>query len=268
MLNQPVRIKKECNMNRIKIVIVMISLLASGLCMAQEDMTRVWFEEGNAAYNEGKYEQALERYSHIVDFGMESPELYYNMGNVYYKMRSYPMSILYYEKALKLDPGNEDIRTNLEIANLAVVDKIDKIPESFIVRWWNGLKSLCSADGWAWVSISAFALTLLCLYLFLMSRRTGWRKAGFFAGLLMLLALGLSVAFAIGKQRDLVRQGEAIIITPTVTVMSSPSESSVDLFVLHEGTKVSILDSAKEWKKVKIADGSVGWLPADDMIAF
>ena len=199
---------------------------------------------------------------------MESASLFYNIGNTYYKQREFPLSILYYEKALKLDPGNEDIRTNLEIANMAVSDKIEKIPEPFYTRWWNDLKSLFSADGWAWVSIVAFALTLLCLYLFLMARRTGLRKIGFFVGLVMVLALALSVTFAIEKKNGLSRQDQAIITTPTVTVKSSPSTSGVDLFVLHEGSKVKILDHSMEWNKVRIADGSEGWLQAEDMIAF
>ena len=245
-----------------------MALLTSAVAMAQSDMPGTWFEEGNAAYNEGNYELALEKYWHIVDFGVESAPLYYNMGNAYYKMKEYPLSILYYEKALKLDPGNEDIKVNLEIANLAVADKIEKLPEPFFVRWWNSLKSMFSADGWAWVSIITFALTLFCLYLFLMSRRTGVRKAGFFVGLLTLIVLALSVTFAIGKYNTLSRQDEAIITTPTVTVKSSPSTSSVDLFVLHEGSKVQILDQSMEWSKVRIADGSEGWLLSEDMIAF
>lgn len=255
-------------MKKIRSIIIILALLVSATAMAQSDMPTTWFEEGNAAYNEGNYDLALEKYGHIVDFGVESAPLYYNMGNVYYKLKEYPLSILYYEKALKLDPRNEDIKVNLEIANLAVADKIEKIPEPFYVRWWNSLKSLFSVDGWAWVSIVAFVLTLFCLYLFLMSRRTGVRKVGFFVGLLTLLALVLSVTFAIGKHRQLSRQDEAIVTTPTVTVKSSPSVSSVDLFVLHEGSKVQILDRSMEWNKVRIADGSEGWLQAEDMIAF
>ena len=248
-----------------KMIMILAVLLVSVAGMAQ---VNEWFKEANDAYNEGDFEQALVLYGNIEDSGMESAELYYNMGNTYYKMKKYPMSILYYEKALKLDPGDEDIRTNLEIANLAVVDKINVLPQSFIARWWNGAKSKLSADGWAWVSVGAFALLLLCLFAFLMARRTGLRKVGFFAGLLMLLCLAFSVVFAIGNYTDQRSQDEAIVMTSTVNVKSSPSDISVDLFVLHEGAKVRILDSTKGWNKIRIADGSVGWLPAESMIAF
>ncbi len=243
-------------------------LAVAGMSQTDGDSYENWFQSGNMAYNEGNYDQALSIYTQIQDAGQESVPLYYNMGNTYYKLKDYPMAILYYEKALKLDPGNEDVRVNLEIANLAIVDKINQIPQSFLAKGWNGLKTLFSTDGWAWVSVAAFALLLLCLFLFLMSRKMAWRKAGFFVGLLSLLCLAASVAFAIGRHIDQQQQDEAIIVTPTVTVKSSPNASSVDLFVLHEGTKVRILDAAESWNKVKIADGSVGWLPSDDMIAF
>jgi tetratricopeptide (TPR) repeat protein len=253
-----------------KIVIGLLLVLGSNVCMAQLQSVSYnnWFEDGNAAYSEGNYEQALTFYTHVVEVGMESAELYYNMGNTYYKMKQYPMSILYYEKALKLDPGNEDIRTNLEIANLAVVDKINVLPQSFIKRWWNSLKTLFSPDGWAWCSVITFGLLLLCLFAFLMARRSGLRKLGFFVGLLMVACLVLSLVFSIQKYKDLKVQDEAIVMTPTVTVMSSPSENSVGLFVLHEGSKVRILDTAKDWNKIRIADGSVGWLQTEHTIAF
>lgn len=239
-----------------------------GICRAQSDSYENWLVEGNTAYDEGNYEQALTLYSQIEEAGVESAALYYNMGNTFYKMKSYPMAILYYEKALKLNPGNEDIRTNLEIANMAIVDKINVLPQSFIQRWWNGLKQSFSADGWAWVSVAMFGLFLVSLFVFLMSRRIGWRKAGFFVGIVALVCFALSLVFAIGQYRDLKYQDEAIIMTPTVTAKSSPSVNSVDLFVLHEGTKVRILDSAKDWNKIRIADGSLGWLQASDMVAF
>lgn len=257
-------------MKKIALIGLVLVFWASGVCRAQ--LTSVsynnWFEDGNTAYDEGNYEQAMTFYNSIVEVGMESADLYYNMGNTYYKMKDYPHAILYYEKALKLNPGDEDTRVNLEIANLAVVDKINPIPQSFLKRWWNNLKSLFSADGWAWLGVGLFAVLLTCLFAFLMSRRTGLRKLGFFVGLVALLCLTLSVIFAVESQRSLSRHDEAIVMTPTVTVMSSPSDQSVGLFVLHEGAKVRVLDSARDWNKIKIADGSVGWLPASDMTEF
>lgn len=255
-------------MKKITILLITMMMSVAGMAQLSSVSYNYWFEEGNAAYNDGNYDQALAYYNQIVEVGLESSALYYNMGNTYYKIKSYPMAILYYEKALKLDPGNDDIRTNLEIANLAVVDKINVLPQSFIARWWNGLKSSFSADGWAWVSVAAFGMLLLCLFAFLMSRRTGLRKAGFFVGLLLVVVLAFSLVFAVAQYRDMRHQDEAIVMTPTVTVKSSPSENSVDLFVLHEGAKVRIMDSAKEWNKIKIADGSVGWLQSSAMIAF
>lgn len=257
------------DLNKKKWLLVLMVVL-TGWCVAQssDESYKTWFNEANAAYNEGNYEEALEKYNQIVDSGMESAPLYYNMGNTYYKMRDYPHSILFFEKALKLDPANEDIRTNLEIANLAVVDKIEQLPQSFVARWWNNLKSLFSVDGWAWVSVISFGLVLLSLYLFLMSRRMGWRKTGFFAGLLFFVVFALSIVFAIDKHRDVNHADEAIVMTPTVTVKSSPSVSCVDLFVLHEGTKIKILDTAEDWNKIKIANGSVGWIQNKDVVAF
>lgn len=262
--------KKRFDMKKIALIGIILAFWVTGVCHAQ--LTSVsynnWFEDGNAAYDEGNYEQAMTFYNSVVEAGMESAPLYFNMGNTYYKMKDYPHAILYYEKALKLDPSDEDIRVNLEIANLAVVDKINPIPQSFLARWWDSLRSSFSADGWAWLSVVFFALLLASLFAFLMSRRMGLRKAGFFVGLIALLCLAFSVAFAIENHRALSRHDQAIVMTPTVTVMSSPSDQSVGLFVLHEGAKVRVLDSARDWNKIRIADGSVGWLPASDMTEF
>ena len=227
-----------------------------------------WFDQGNTAYNSGDYGNAVELYQKILDSGMESVPVYYNMGNAYYKMREYPMAIYCYEKALKLDPSNEEVQTNLEIANLAIVDKIEPVPQSFIVRWWRSLRAMCSSDLWAWCSVGAFALLLICAFLFFRSRRVGLRKLGFFMGLIFLIVFALSVVFAAQLRHAATTQDQAIIMTSTVTVKSSPAEASVDLFVLHEGAKVTILESSNGWNKIRIANGSVGWLEADDMLPF
>lgn len=227
-----------------------------------------WFDQANTAYNSGNYDDAVGLYQKILDTGMESVPVYYNMGNAYYKMSEYPMSIYYYEKALKLDPSNDDVRTNLEIANLAIVDKIEPVPQSFIVRWWRSLRAMCSSDRWAWWSVAAFALLLICAFMFFRSRRIGLRKLGFFMGIIFLVVFTLSVIFAAQFRHSANVQDQAIIMSPTVTVKSSPAQASVDLFVLHEGTKVTILQSSNGWNKVRIANGSIGWLEADKMLSF
>lgn len=247
-------------------LLILISLAA--LTMQAQTQNEQWFEQANAAYNVGNYDSAMVLYEKILATDVESVPLYYNMGNAYYKMREYPMAIYCYEKALKLDPSNDDVRTNLEIANLAIVDKIEPVPQSFIVKGWNGLKHRLSSDQWAYVSIGAFALLLVAVYLFLRARKMGLRKLGFFGGLALVVVLALSVFFAAQLKHDSLTQDQAIVMAPTVMVKSSPNEISVDLFVLHEGTKVSLLDEADGWCKIKIANGSVGWLQADFMRPF
>lgn len=233
-----------------------------------QERVEVWFEQANAAYNMGDYDSARIVYEKILASDVESVPLYFNLGNAYYKMREFPMAIYYYEKALKLDPSNEEVQTNLAIANHAIVDKIEPVPQSFIVRGWRNLRASLSGDQWAWCSVVFFALFLVSLFLFLRSRKVGLRKLGFFMGILFVLAFGLSILFAAQLKQVSETQDQAILIAPTVTVKSSPSEVSVDLFVLHEGTKVSVLETTNGWCKIKIANGSVGWLEAEKMLPF
>ena len=257
--------KGEIAMKRYTLLIYVLTIM--GWAVAQNPADE-WFNQANAAYNSGNYEDAVELYQKILDTDMESVPVYYNMGNAYYKMREYPMAIYYYEKALKLEPSNEEVRTNLEIANLAIVDKIEPVPQSFIERWWRSMRAMFSSDRWAWWSVAAFALLLVCAFMFFRSRRIGLRKLGFFMGIIFLIAFSLSVVFAAQLRHAVTTQDQAIIMSPTVTVKSSPAEASVDLFVLHEGTKVTILESSNGWNKVRIANGSIGWLEADKMLSF
>ena len=248
--------------------LILISLLAlMGSVFAQDDAD-AWFEKANATYNSGNYDSAIVIYDKILDAGLESVPVFYNMGNAYYKLHDYPMAIYCYEKALKLDPSDEDVQTNLAIANAAIVDKIEPMPQSFVVRWWHNLRSALSGDQWAWCSIGAFAVLLLMLFLFLRARKVGLRKLGFFMGLLFLIAFGLSVVFAWQLKQIADTQDQAIVMTPTVTVKSSPSTNSVDLFVLHEGAKVEVMDTQGEWAQIRIANGSVGWLEVSEMRIF
>ena len=247
-------------------LLILIALFSLA-CKAQQNAND-WIEQANAAYNMGNYDSAKIVYEKILSTDMESVPLYFNLGNTYYKMHEYPMAIYYYEKALKLDPSNEEVQTNLAIANHAIVDKIEPVPQSFIVKFWCNTRALLSGDQWAWCSIAFFALLLVSAFLFLRSRKIGVRKLGFFAGIVFLLVFGLSVVFAAQQKYAYENQDQAIIMAPTVTVKSSPNAASVDLFVLHEGTKVTVLESSDGWNKVRIANGSVGWLEVDKMLSF
>lgn len=260
--------KGKTEMKRYTLLLICIlAVMGLGTIQAQENGD-VWFEQANAAYNASNYDSAMVLYEKILASDMESVPLYFNMGNTYYKMREYPMAIYCYEKALKLDPSNEDVQTNLAIANRAIVDKIEPMPQSFIERWWQNARALFSGDQWAWLSIVVFALLLVSVFMFLRSRKMGLRKLGFFVGLVFLLAFVLSVIFAMQLKQSSLAQDQAIIMTPTVNVKSSPNETSVDLFVLHEGTKVDVLETENGWNKIRIANGSVGWLSEDSMRCF
>jgi hypothetical protein len=221
--------------------------------------------QANEAYSAGQYEKASDLYQKVVKEGYSSPELFYNLGNAYFKMNDLPHAILWYERARRLDPGNEDINFNLNVANSRISDKIEAVPELFYKRWFHSLTDLYPANSWAWYTVAAFLLSLASLCVYVVSRNLVFRKAGFWSGLVLfagtLFLLWISWA-AYSQVRSL---REAILFTPTVTVKSSPDEKSVDLFVLHEGTKVQILDQIGDWYEIRIANGSVGWLPAPSM---
>lgn len=216
-------------------------------------------------YAKAAYDSAIVHYETIVKQGLHSANVYYNLGNAYYKLRQIPEAILYYEKALKLDPGNEDIRHNLNLANALIIDKIEPVPVFFLKQWWTTFYNLLPADTWAWISILFFGLTLFNLWLFLTSRNMLLRKTGFFSGLVMLFLFIGSFGLASQKYYYTQRMNEAIVFAPTITVKSAPSTTGVDLFVLHEGSKVRLLEESQGWYKIRIANGSVGWMPAETL---
>ena len=246
-------------MKTLKINIVLILLLFpfSATMASGTDSLVI---RGNQAYNEASYEKAIDLYLDVIKKGYESSELHYNIGNSYFKLNRIPEAILYYEKAKKLDPTNEDIDYNLSLANSRTIDKIDAIPELFYVKWWNKLKNLTDFDGWAWIGTGAFMFFWVLVLFFTFSKRIAIRKISFWTGILVILITVLSFVLAGESYRETTREKEAIIFTPTLTVKSSPNENSVDLFVIHEGTKVRITDRVESWTEIVIANGSKGWV--------
>jgi tetratricopeptide (TPR) repeat protein len=241
-----------------------IVLWAAG-CFQGVHATNVFVEKANKAYGEGLYAEAADLYKKVAASGYEAPELYYNLGNSCFKLNDYPGAILWYERAKRLDPGNEDISFNLNVANSKIADKIEPVPEMFYRRWYFGLVNRFSADAWAWLSVICFLAAFAGATLYLLAARLFLRKTGFWSGALFLVLFLFTLLFAVSASDQARNVGEAIIFTPSVTVKSSPDEKSVDLFVLHEGTKVRIMDQIGTWYEIRIANGSVGWLPSTAM---
>jgi tetratricopeptide (TPR) repeat protein len=245
-----------------KFLVILFLLCAT---FAWADDNTLLIEEGNKLYSQNDYQQAAELYQKVIENGYESPELYYNLGNTYFKLDNIPSAILYYEKARKLAPGNDDILFNLNIANSRIVDKIETVPEVFYARWWNNLVYALSLDSWGWISLTAFGLAVLMLLVFLLSNIVWIRKSSFWSGIIFLILFAFSFLLAQQKHASFSSDHQAIVFTPTVTIKSSPTDSSIDLFVIHEGTKVQLTDHVGAWYEIEIANGSVGWLKEEDI---
>lgn len=243
-----------------KRIYLLVFMMVAAIGLKAQTIQNQEFTKANFYYNESRYDTALVIYEKILNEGYVSVPLLYNIGNTYFKLRNYPMAILHYEKALKIDPTNEDTRHNLAIANALITDKIEPMPVFFLTKWWRSTGNLMSANGWTKTSWELFGLLLVLVFLYITARTKGVRKTTFFSSIIVLILLVCSSIFSYQKHKYLNERNEAIVMTPTITVKSSPSASGVDLFVLHEGSKVEIIDNADKWDKIKIADGSVGWM--------
>ena len=248
--------------------IIAIMLVVVAFADAKAQKPEELLKEANLLYNENAFDSAAAAYENILSKGYSSADLYYNLGNTYYKLRNYPLAIFYYEKSLKLDPRNEDTRHNIEIAKLFITDKIEPIPDIFFKKWWNSLSDSLTLNTWAIITIIIFALLLLCIFLYIISRTKALRKSTFFLGIILIILMICSFTISMQKYNYLNSKNEGIVTTPTITVKSSPSSTSVDLFVLHEGSKVKVLDKTEGWDKIRIANGSIGWLPSSTIIKY
>ncbi len=192
-------------------------------------------------YSNAKYDSAALIYQSIIDSGYQSPELYYNMGNAYFKLQEIPSAILYYEKALKLRPSDENIQYNLNLCNTMIPDRIEKVPKLFFIQWYENLYHYFPIDTWASIGIGLFSIFSALLLFFFLSNKIILKKIGFWAAVFFLILSIFSFFLTSQKYASFKNHNEAIVFTPSITIKSSPSKNSVDLFVIHEGTKVTIL---------------------------
>lgn len=220
--------------------------------------------EADSAYIRNDFAAAAEIYEQILSHDEESADIYYNLGNSYYKMNNIAKAILNYERALLLQPGDGDVRFNLELARSKTVDKVTPVSEMFFVTWTRSLINLMSEKAWASTGIAMFIFAILSLSLFFFRKKIMLKKIGFIAAICLILCTIVANVFASEQKESLVKHDHAIIMAPSITVKSTPNQSGTDLFILHEGRKVTIKDDTmKEWKEIKLEDGNVGWVPAN-----
>ena len=250
--------------NKVKILILLflVTLISQGF---GQETRKEKYNAGIESFKSGNYPDALQKWSEIYASGYRSAELEYNIGNAYFKLDNNPGAILFYERALLLKPADEDILYNLQIARTLVTDRFEEIPELFFIRWFNFLSLLVSTNSWAILSLAAFLLCLCFLSLYFYSSGYKLKVLGFWLALLMLFISAFSIALS-ARNKSLVRDSKmAVIFSPLVNGKSSPDNSGTDLFVLHEGTKVSVGDEVGEWLEIRLSDGNKGWIPANSL---
>lgn len=237
-----------------------IILFALSLSMISLSAQNERFEEGNQLYSDGKYQEAIDTYSGILSTGVESGELYFNLANAYYKNGELANAILNYERAVLLKPHDKDIKYNLELANSQTTDKIESIDDFFISEWVQDLRNKTTSDTWAFIGVACFILTIIMAAFFFFSNSVILKKAGFYLGVGLIVATGVTLTFSNSQKNKLMVRNHAIVFSPSLTVKSSPNVNGTEIFILHEGTKVEIVSTLGQWKEIQIADGTVGWV--------
>ena len=242
---------------------IVLMLFAVGIHAQESGGAQRLFDEGNILYQQEDYSTALEKYSQIEDMGLVSPALYFNMGNSYYKLDQVGRAVLYYERALRLDPKDDDVLANLEIANQATVDKITPPPEFALASWLRWalylfpVSTLLRTLALLYLALGVVAFTLIAL------RESRFlaplRKAGL-VGLVLLLLVSALFLVQWGDSRNRV---EAVVIAEELPAMNAPGNGGVELFSIHEGTKVRIDDRSNGWVEIVLLDGKIGWVPSD-----
>jgi tetratricopeptide (TPR) repeat protein len=219
------------------------------------------FKEANANYAAGQYKQAISLYKDMLGDDFESAKIYFNIGSASYKLNDIPSSILYFEKANKLSPWDEDIRYNLAFVNQKTTDKLEKVPEFFLFTTWKTIL-LCPLDILNLVSIVFFSGGFLLLIFYLFSPSVPLKKLSFYSSLFFIIIGLLSIMLSEMQDSYLKNHQEAIIFSQTVSVKSAPNNLSKALFIIHDGSKVSILAHENDWIQIQLPNGNIGWIEA------
>ncbi|HPJ91875.1 MAG TPA: tetratricopeptide repeat protein [Bacteroidales bacterium] len=244
----------------LKLIVVTFLTLSTFSLFAKSDST---FINANKAYTQKNYTLAIQLYNEVLADGYKNADVYYNLGNAYFKNGELSKAILFYERALRLDPSNKDIQHNLAFANQKIVDEIDIIPEIFIKRWINNTIGLLSSNGWAVLSIVFLILMLSIIALMLLSSVYRKRIILFLTAVVVFILLTVSISFSFLQYKQLIKKDEAIITQLSVAVKSMPDSSGTELFTIHEGLKVSVTDAVDTWVEIALPNGNKGWIESN-----
>jgi tetratricopeptide (TPR) repeat protein len=249
-------------MRRIILFVVLLGMIVPVMALNPDTLIK----SANSDYKQSKFDEAIKKYLNVVSSGYVSAELYFNIGNAYFKRHDFKSAILYYERAKLLNPADKDIDFNLDLTRNFTVDKIETMPEVFFISWIKWVRNLMSVNNWTIVGAITFLLTLISFLWYLLSGKVNLKKIGFWIGVVSFIISIASISMSYQLKYLQEAKNTAIIFTPSVTLKSSPDDSGTNLFILHEGTKVEILDKVGDWRWVKIADGNRGWIKISDMV--
>lgn len=240
-----------------KIIFACFFVFSNIVAQSNEDTI---FHKANESYIQQDYPTAINLYSDIISAGYISANLYYNLGNAYFKNEELSNAILWYERALRLDPTNEDIIHNIAFANKKITDEMEIMPEFFLKKWFKSVYSFLSATGWAITSIVICFVLFLTIAFILLSAVSKRRVYLFFVAMFLALFLAISILFAVIQSNQSLRNDEAIIMHKSVIVKSMPDQSGTDLFTVHDGLKVLVVDKVGNWIEVVFPNGHKGWI--------
>ncbi len=242
-------------------------LLVFIVFFAKADENKNTIDSANAEYAKANYEKAALLYESVINKGLAAPELYFNLGNAYFKLKDIAHAILNYERAKKLDPSSEDIAVNLKLANQRIDDNIDAAPQLFITEWKDSFVNLTTEKSWALLCIFSLVVSLILYVVYISFSIKVVKQIGFWIGSVFLI-LSIALFFVAKNKYNLSKfSNEAIIISSAVTVNSSPNEKGTKLFILHEGAKVFVNQQDDDWTEIKISNGNVGWVKSTSLIA-
>lgn len=235
-------------------------LVVAMLSFGMQPVSAITKANADAEYAKGNYQQAATDYKELLR-GCESAELYYNLGNSYYRLGNITQSVIAYERAQRLSPADNDVRFNLEFVRSKTIDKIVPVDEMFFVSWYHSLVNMFNIGGWARTATITFIMALALAMLFLLGSNVWMRKTGFYGSIICILVFAISNIFALQQKQAFENRNRAVVVAPTINVKKTPSDTGTDAFVIHEGTSVEITDrTMKDWYSVKLADGKEGWL--------